>query len=97
MDHTATPSAPTQDSAYEALQVGIDAIHDILHPRPPDQLSLFPELVASCRELTDHLNGYAIAAERFDEDAFIACEKAERLLVNAHVAEVVYESPQGHR
>jgi hypothetical protein len=46
-------------------------------PTPP---ALYSELVASCRELADHLVGYAICASNFDEDAFIAIERAERLL-----------------
>lgn len=41
------------------------------------------QLVNSCRELTDHLSAYAISAGHFDEEAFMACERAERLLFDA--------------
>ena len=45
--------------------------------------ALLPALLASCRELADHLVGYAVCASNFDEDAFIALERAERLLHEA--------------
>ncbi len=44
------------------------------------------KLLAVCRELTDHLSAYAISADRFDEDALVACEKAERLMADARRA-----------
>jgi hypothetical protein len=52
-------------------------------PPPTTPPALLPALRASCRELADHLVGYAICASNFDEDAFIAIERAERLLHDA--------------
>lgn len=41
------------------------------------------DLLALCRELTVHLTAYAISATHFDDEAFAACERAERLLFDA--------------
>jgi hypothetical protein len=50
-------------------------------PTAPDRIT--QELLHTCRLLTDHLSAYAVSATNFDEEAFIACEQAERLLYDA--------------
>ena len=50
---------------------------------PPPALT--QQLLASCRELADHLHAYTFTPDAavYDEDAVIAIERAERLLAQA--------------
>jgi hypothetical protein len=60
-----------------------------------DTQSQIDRLIGVCRSLTDHLSAYAISAETFDEDSFISCERAERLLSELRPTRRQLASPRG--
>ncbi len=81
--HISTAGPDAKNDGFDRFFAnGVQAVLGKMFPPPEDMLR---EAVALCRELTDHLAAYVHAAANFDEDAYIAVEKAEQFLARPAV------------